>query len=291
MAETVSTGPSEKDYSGTNNGHNHHGFKGIDTRNPMASLHQDNEPRLPAFGGEFQPGLWRPIEHRRFANPAPLGLCAFALTTFVLSCINMNARGVTAPNVVVPLAYGYGGLVQLLAGMWYVTVLFPVLVHMCLTYSPGKWLWATPLVPPLSHHMAVSGSPGPSSTRRTGTSWAKAGLTTTPRLRQSTRSWRTRWWAFSWRAGSSSRPSCCSARCARPSCFSCSSSPSTSPSSCSPAAILPPTMATRRPPSHFNTPVAASVSLRPSWLGTMPLLVLPTAGTFWFSLTLEAKTK
>ncbi|KAL2114926.1 hypothetical protein VTJ04DRAFT_10589 [Mycothermus thermophilus] len=122
MAETVSTGPSEKDYSGTNNGHNHHGFKGIDTRNPMASLHQDNEPRLPAFGGEFQPGLWRPIEHRRFANPAPLGLCAFALTTFVLSCINMNARGVTAPNVVVPLAYAYGGLVQLLAGMWEMAV-------------------------------------------------------------------------------------------------------------------------------------------------------------------------
>lgn len=77
----------------------------------------------PAFGGALHPGLYRPYEHRRFANPAPLGLCAFALTTFVLSAINMEARGVKIPNVVVPLAFGYGGLVQLLAGMWYVAQL------------------------------------------------------------------------------------------------------------------------------------------------------------------------
>lgn len=73
-----------------------------------------------AFGGALQPGLWRPYEHRKFANPAPLGLSAFALTTFVLSCVNLHARGVTAPNIAVPLAFGYGGLVQLLSGMWYV---------------------------------------------------------------------------------------------------------------------------------------------------------------------------
>ena len=71
-----------------------------------------------ATGGALQPGLWKPYEHRRFANPAPLGLSAFALTTFVLSCCNMHARGVAAPNIAVPLAFGYGGLVQLLAGMW-----------------------------------------------------------------------------------------------------------------------------------------------------------------------------
>lgn len=74
----------------------------------------------PPFGGALQPGLWRPYEHRKFANPAPLGLSAFALTTFVLSCVNMHARDVTIPNIAVPLAFGYGGLVQLLAGMWYV---------------------------------------------------------------------------------------------------------------------------------------------------------------------------
>jgi len=59
-----------------------------------------------------------PIYHRKFANPAPLGLSAFALTTFVLSLVNSKAHGVTVPNIVIGLALGYGGLVQLLAGMW-----------------------------------------------------------------------------------------------------------------------------------------------------------------------------
>jgi len=56
--------------------------------------------------------------HRKFANPAPLGLSAFALTTFVLSLINVQARGITTPNIITSLALAYGGLVQLLAGMW-----------------------------------------------------------------------------------------------------------------------------------------------------------------------------
>ncbi|KUI55800.1 Acetate permease A [Cytospora mali] len=90
--------------------------------NPLAHVHSSNEARLPAFGGEFQPGLYKAIVDRKIANPAPLGLCAFALTTFVLSAINLQARGVTIPNIVVPLAFGYGGVVQLLAGMWEMAV-------------------------------------------------------------------------------------------------------------------------------------------------------------------------
>lgn len=86
--------------------------------NPMVHAHSGTDARLPAFGGEFQPGLWKQPEHRKFANPAPLGLCAFTLTTFVLSAVNLETRGVTDPNIAVPLALGYGGLVQLLAGMW-----------------------------------------------------------------------------------------------------------------------------------------------------------------------------
>ncbi|KAH8174678.1 hypothetical protein LIA77_06097 [Sarocladium implicatum] len=61
-------------------------------------------------------------QRRQLGNPTPLGLCAFALTTFVLSCINVHARGETKPNIVVPLALAYGGLVQLLAGMWEMAV-------------------------------------------------------------------------------------------------------------------------------------------------------------------------
>ncbi|KAF6793424.1 GPR/FUN34 family protein (GPR1/FUN34/yaaH family protein) [Colletotrichum sojae] len=88
----------------------------------VADYRNMTEGDAQAFGGSLQPGLWKPYEHRKFANPAPLGLSAFALTTFVLSCVNLQARGVTKPNIAVPLAFGYGGLVQLLAGMWEMAV-------------------------------------------------------------------------------------------------------------------------------------------------------------------------
>lgn len=52
------------------------------------------------------------------ANASCSGLSAFALTTFVLSLINAGARGIAINNIVVGLAFFYGGTVQLLAGMW-----------------------------------------------------------------------------------------------------------------------------------------------------------------------------
>jgi succinate-acetate transporter protein len=55
------------------------------------------------------------IESVPAADPAPLGLAAFALTTFMLS--GHNATFI--PDILwVGLALFYGGLVQLLAGMW-----------------------------------------------------------------------------------------------------------------------------------------------------------------------------
>ncbi|KAI9656196.1 MAG: hypothetical protein M1821_004858 [Bathelium mastoideum] len=91
--------------------------------NPLAHANtNDGTIRLPAFGGEFQPGLYRQDVSRKIANPAPLGLSAFALTTFVLSLINMGTRNISEPNIVVAAAFGYGGLVQLLAGMWEMAV-------------------------------------------------------------------------------------------------------------------------------------------------------------------------
>src|ERR1700683_1922517 len=53
------------------------------------------------------------------ANPAPLGLAGFGITTLVLSM--MNATLVSSDKnlpVVLGLAIAYGGLAQLLAGMW-----------------------------------------------------------------------------------------------------------------------------------------------------------------------------
>jgi succinate-acetate transporter protein len=52
------------------------------------------------------------------ADPAPLGLAGFALTTFVLSMVNSNLVGAGATPVVFGLALAYGGIGQLLAGMW-----------------------------------------------------------------------------------------------------------------------------------------------------------------------------
>ena len=56
-----------------------------------------------------------PAEALPVADPAPLGLAAFALTTFILS--GHNATFI--PDLIwVGPALFYGGLVQLLAGMW-----------------------------------------------------------------------------------------------------------------------------------------------------------------------------
>src|SRR5947199_7071684 len=57
-------------------------------------------------------GIWAP------ADPGPLGLAGFAGTTFVLSVINANLVSEKGSGVVLGLALGYGGLAQLLAGMW-----------------------------------------------------------------------------------------------------------------------------------------------------------------------------
>jgi succinate-acetate transporter protein len=52
------------------------------------------------------------------ADPGPLGLAAFALTTFVLSMFNADLVGKGGEPVVLGLALAYGGIAQLLAGMW-----------------------------------------------------------------------------------------------------------------------------------------------------------------------------
>ena len=52
------------------------------------------------------------------ADPAPLGLAAFALTTFVLSFFNAGLVSDKGEPIVLALALTYGGIAQLLAGMW-----------------------------------------------------------------------------------------------------------------------------------------------------------------------------
>jgi succinate-acetate transporter protein len=81
-----------------------------------ATIHRQNPTR---GGGERADGLrtagavgWKP------ADPGPLGLAGFAMTTFVLSMFNSDLVNSKGLPVVLGLALVYGGVVQLLAGMW-----------------------------------------------------------------------------------------------------------------------------------------------------------------------------
>jgi succinate-acetate transporter protein len=71
--------------------------------------------REPTAGRDAEvraPGSWS------VADPGPLGLAAFALTTFVLSMFNSGLVSDKGEPIVFGLAFAYGGLAQLLAGMW-----------------------------------------------------------------------------------------------------------------------------------------------------------------------------
>jgi uncharacterized protein len=55
---------------------------------------------------------------RMIADPAPLGLGAFALTTFLLSLFNAGLLPAAGEPIVFGVALAYGGVAQVLAGMW-----------------------------------------------------------------------------------------------------------------------------------------------------------------------------
>ena len=75
------------------------------------TIHPETAPAKPDKPEEKSPSA--------IADPGPLGLAAFAMTTFVLSVFNANIIGTLAlVGVVLPLALFYGGDVQILAGMW-----------------------------------------------------------------------------------------------------------------------------------------------------------------------------
>jgi uncharacterized protein len=79
----------------------------VSTRGRIGS-HPDADPTASAISRIG----WTP------ADPAPLGLAGFAMTTFVLSMFNAQLVGSGGEPVVLGLALAYGGLAQLLAGMW-----------------------------------------------------------------------------------------------------------------------------------------------------------------------------
>jgi uncharacterized protein len=66
----------------------------------------------PAPDPTVSSGGWTP------ANPAPLGLAGFAATTFMLSMMNTDLVSHTGLTGVLGLALAYGGIAQLIAGIW-----------------------------------------------------------------------------------------------------------------------------------------------------------------------------
>ncbi len=55
---------------------------------------------------------------KEIANPAPLGLAAFGLTTLVLNIVNAGIVPAESIGMVLPLGIFYGGTAQFVAGMW-----------------------------------------------------------------------------------------------------------------------------------------------------------------------------
>jgi succinate-acetate transporter protein len=77
-----------------------------------ASVPQPQPRRSEPVAAERPAASWTP------ADPGPLGLAGFALTTFVLSMFNAKLVSAGGEPVVLGLALAYGGIAQLLAGMW-----------------------------------------------------------------------------------------------------------------------------------------------------------------------------
>ncbi|TDY46688.1 hypothetical protein C7445_106114 [Alicyclobacillus sacchari] len=57
-------------------------------------------------------------EQTKIADPGPLGLAGFGITTCILSLINAGVSSPGALGVVLGLALAYGGGAQFIAGMW-----------------------------------------------------------------------------------------------------------------------------------------------------------------------------
>jgi uncharacterized protein len=89
--------------------HTHLGTATADGLTESASAHNDRAPLASADTPTALPLI---------ADPAPLGLAAFAMTTFILSCFNAGFIDGKLELVVLPVALFYGGIAQFFAGMW-----------------------------------------------------------------------------------------------------------------------------------------------------------------------------
>ena len=79
----------------------------------------DIEARLEALKREVEGLKGKAVTvTETIANPAPLGLAGFGITTLLLNVVNAGIIDKASIGMVLPVGLFYGGLAQLLAGMW-----------------------------------------------------------------------------------------------------------------------------------------------------------------------------
>ena len=83
-------------------------------------MSSDIEGRLEALRKEVEAlkSKGEVIISEKLANPAPLGLAGFGITTLLLNVVNAEIVSRDAIGMVLPVGLFYGGLAQFMAGMW-----------------------------------------------------------------------------------------------------------------------------------------------------------------------------
>jgi len=90
-----------------------------------------------------------PPSHRKFANTAPLGLLAFGTVFFADSVFMLYARGVRIPNMAVPLLVFFGGLIQIIVGLWEMYIGNTFAATLFSVYGSFNWTLAGIFLPSL----------------------------------------------------------------------------------------------------------------------------------------------
>jgi len=83
-------------------------------------MSSDIEGRLEALRKEVEAlkSKGEVVISEKLANPAPLGLAGFGITTLLLNVVNAEIVSRDAIGMVLPVGLFYGGLAQFMAGMW-----------------------------------------------------------------------------------------------------------------------------------------------------------------------------
>ncbi|CAN3358288.1 ammonia transport outward protein 2 [Diutina catenulata] len=78
----------------------------------------DRDELLQAFGGTFQVERYAPRPKHEIANPSPLGLGGFGITTLILGLYYAGAMGIKHEQVIIGMGTFYASSMLFLSGVW-----------------------------------------------------------------------------------------------------------------------------------------------------------------------------